>query len=132
MHPPAGDEHAERYPDVVQKDPDFVDALDLLVPGASQWRPTAVAWGVIALYLLLAVEVTSLLKRRVPTRLWRIDRFQAHVLNSGVFFRAATSRPMGNYFSPPLGGVPLTTKNKSSRNTTLISASVGSTGDPEG
>lgn len=45
--------------------------IDVLVPMASPWRPGAVAWGVVALYLRGAVEVTSLLRRRVPTRWWR-------------------------------------------------------------
>ncbi len=44
---------------------------DVLLPFASSWRPAAVAWGVVALYLLVAVELTSLLRRRVPTRWWR-------------------------------------------------------------
>lgn len=47
------------------------DLLDLLVPLAAGWRPGAVAWGVIAAYLLVAVEVTSLARRRLPHRLWR-------------------------------------------------------------
>jgi predicted ferric reductase len=47
------------------------DLLDLLVPFASTWRPGVVAWGVIALYLLVAVQATSLARRRVPHRLWR-------------------------------------------------------------
>lgn len=47
------------------------DVVDILVPFASQWRPAAVAWGVVALYLLAAVEVTSLLRRRLSTRWWR-------------------------------------------------------------
>jgi predicted ferric reductase len=47
------------------------EAADLLVPFASSWRPAAVAWGVIGLYLLLAVELTSLARRRLPHRLWR-------------------------------------------------------------
>ena len=32
----------------------------VLVPFASSWHPVAVAWGISAFYLLLAVEVTSL------------------------------------------------------------------------
>ncbi len=44
---------------------------DVVVPFASRWHPTAVAWGVIAMYLLVAVEMTSLLKRWLPTRWWR-------------------------------------------------------------
>ena len=39
---------------------------DLLVPYASSWRPGAVALGVVSLYLLMAVELTSLLMRRIP------------------------------------------------------------------
>jgi predicted ferric reductase len=44
---------------------------DLLVPLAAEWRPLAVAWGIVGLYLLFAVEATSLLRRHVPTKLWR-------------------------------------------------------------
>jgi DMSO/TMAO reductase YedYZ heme-binding membrane subunit len=43
----------------------------LLVPFTSAYRPVAVAWGVVGLYLLAAVEVTSLLRARIPKRLWR-------------------------------------------------------------
>jgi ferredoxin-NADP reductase/DMSO/TMAO reductase YedYZ heme-binding membrane subunit len=43
----------------------------LLVPLASDYRPAAVAWGVVGLYLLTAIELTSLLRRRIPDRLWR-------------------------------------------------------------
>ena len=45
--------------------------VDLVVPGASDWRPGAVALGVVALWLLVAVEATSLLQRRLPRRAWR-------------------------------------------------------------
>jgi predicted ferric reductase len=45
--------------------------VELLVPLASSWRPAEVALGVVALYLLVAVEITSLLMRRLPRRLWR-------------------------------------------------------------
>jgi DMSO/TMAO reductase YedYZ heme-binding membrane subunit len=41
------------------------------VPFASSWKPGAVAWGVLALWCLLAVEVTSLAGRRVPKAWWR-------------------------------------------------------------
>lgn len=44
---------------------------EILVPFASSWRPDAVAWGVAAMYLLVAVELTSLARRRLPQRLWR-------------------------------------------------------------
>jgi len=44
---------------------------DVLVPMASDWHPADLAWGVVALYLLVAVELTSLLRHRLPHRLWR-------------------------------------------------------------
>lgn len=43
---------------------------ELLLPMASRWRPGAVAWGIVGLYLLVAIEATSLAKRRLPERVW--------------------------------------------------------------
>ena len=47
------------------------DLVALFVPFASAWNPAAVAWGIVALYLLVAVEITSLLRRALPNRFWR-------------------------------------------------------------
>jgi predicted ferric reductase len=44
---------------------------DILLPWASDWKPTAVAWGVIAFWLLIAVELTSLAMKKLPRTLWR-------------------------------------------------------------
>ena len=44
---------------------------DLLVPWYSSYRTTDVAWGVLALWLLVAIEVSSLLLRHLPRPLWR-------------------------------------------------------------
>lgn len=44
---------------------------DLLVPFASSWRSGAVAWGVVAFWFLVAVELSSLMMRRLPRRTWR-------------------------------------------------------------
>jgi predicted ferric reductase len=44
---------------------------DVLVPFASSWHPLAVAWGVVAMYVLLAVELTSLARDHLPHRVWR-------------------------------------------------------------
>lgn len=43
---------------------------DLFVPMASSWRPGAVAWGIVAMYLLVAVQLTSWCKRWLPRKLW--------------------------------------------------------------
>lgn len=54
--------------------------VDLLVPGASPWKPLAVAWGVVALYLLVAVQATALAMRRLPSSLWRAVHTSSFVL----------------------------------------------------
>ena len=41
---------------------------DLTVPFSSQWKPGAVALGVVAMWLLVAVEATSLAMKRLPRR----------------------------------------------------------------
>ncbi len=45
--------------------------VEILVPMASTWKPGAVAFGIVGMYLLVAVEVSSLAKRRLPHELWR-------------------------------------------------------------
>lgn len=59
---------------------------ELLVPMASTYRPGPVAWGIAGLYLLAAVEITSLLRRRISKRVWRMT----HVL-SFPLYAAATA-----------------------------------------
>ncbi len=54
---------------------------EILVPFASGWKPLAVAWGVVGLYLLLAIEITSLLMRRLPRRAWHA----VHLSSFGLF-----------------------------------------------
>jgi predicted ferric reductase len=53
---------------------------DLFVPLVTSWRTSAVAWGIVAFYLLLAVEVTSLLMKRLPKRLWKGVHFSSYAL----------------------------------------------------
>lgn len=57
---------------------------ELLVPMASSYRPGAVAWGIAALYLLIAVEVTSLLRRRISKRAWRMTHMLSFPLFAGA------------------------------------------------
>jgi len=58
---------------------------ELFVPMASTFRPGAVAWGIAATYLLVAVEVTSWLMRRLPRRFWHTVH-----LGSFILFMTAT------------------------------------------
>lgn len=46
-------------------------AAHLLVPFASDWEPGSVALGVVAFWMLAAVQVTSLLMKKLPKKLWR-------------------------------------------------------------
>lgn len=61
---------------------DYVDfgLADLLVPYASGWKPGPVSLGVVSLYLLVAVEATSLAMRRIPRRVWRGVHLTSYVL----------------------------------------------------
>lgn len=68
---------------------------DLLVPFASSWKPAPVAWGVIAFWLFVVVEVSSLVKARIPNRLWtrlHLLSFGAYVLATLHYLQAGTER----------------------------------------
>lgn len=51
---------------------------EVLVPLASNWRPLAVAAGVVAMWLFVAVELSSLAMRRLPKRVWRTIHLTSH------------------------------------------------------
>ena len=70
---------------------------DVLVPFTSSWHPIATGWGIIAMYLLLAIEGTSLLKARLPHHWWRAVHLASyplfalatvHALSAGTDTRA--------------------------------------------
>jgi DMSO/TMAO reductase YedYZ heme-binding membrane subunit len=66
---------------------------DLFVPMASGWHPVPIAFGIVALYLLLAIEISSLLGRRVPRVWWRrihLLSFPLYVIASIHLFAAGT------------------------------------------
>ena len=44
---------------------------ELFVPMAADWKPGPVAFGIVGLYLLLAIQLTSLMMNHLPRRLWR-------------------------------------------------------------
>ncbi|MCU1400394.1 MAG: Flavodoxin reductase (ferredoxin-NADPH reductase) family 1 [Acidimicrobiales bacterium] len=48
---------------------------EVLVPFTASWNPNAVAGGIVAMYLLIAIEVSSLLRKRIPKRAWRAIHF---------------------------------------------------------
>lgn len=58
---------------------------ELLVPGASSYRPLAVAIGIVSLYVMVAIQATSYLRHRMPARAWRI----VHMSSYGLVWGAA-------------------------------------------
>lgn len=54
---------------------------DVLVPFTGAWHPAAVAWGIVGMYLLAAIEITSLLRHRMSKRAWH----SVHLLSYFLF-----------------------------------------------
>ena len=81
------------------------DLVDALVPFAASWRPGAVAWGVLALWVMVAIEVTSLLMRRLPKRVWRAVHLSSYLLAVAATLHGAhrrdRRRPSGRRLGDP-------------------------------
>jgi DMSO/TMAO reductase YedYZ heme-binding membrane subunit len=58
---------------------------ELLVPGASEYRPLGVAIGIVSLYVLVAVQLTSMMRTRLSKRVWH----GVHLLSYGLVWGAA-------------------------------------------
>ena len=56
----------------------IVHLFGLFIPMHSTWRPGAVAWGITGFYLLVAIQVSSWLMRRLSRKLW-------HTIHMGSF-----------------------------------------------
>jgi len=72
------------------------------VPLTGTYRPVAVAWGIVAMYLLLTVEVTSLFMSRLPRKVWH----GIH-LSSFVVFTLATVHGLSSGTDARHGVLPL-------------------------
>jgi hypothetical protein len=64
---------------------------DVLVPLASSWHPVAVAWGIVGMYLLVAVEVTSRLRHRMTKRLWHAIHLTSYLLFGAITIHFVTA-----------------------------------------
>ena len=71
--------------------------VNVLVPFTGSWHPAAVAWGIVAMYLLAAIEITSLLRHRMSNRVWHAVHLTAyfvfglstvHMLSAGTDLRS--------------------------------------------
>lgn len=63
---------------------------ELFVPGASEFRPLAVAIGVLSFYVMVAVQATSYLRRWMSRRMWH----GIHLLSFGLVWGAAVHAGM--------------------------------------
>ncbi|GLZ39467.1 ferric reductase-like transmembrane domain-containing protein [Actinokineospora sp. NBRC 105648] len=54
--------------------------LDVVLPFASVYQPFWVGLGAVAVDLMIAVVVTSLLRTRIPARWWRLVHLSAYAL----------------------------------------------------
>ena len=63
--------------------------VDFVVPYAGTWRPTAIAVGVVALWCLVAVEVTALAMKKVSRKWWRNVHISSYFVFWGVSIHAA-------------------------------------------
>jgi DMSO/TMAO reductase YedYZ heme-binding membrane subunit len=71
---------------------------DVLVPMAVAWKPGPVAWGIVAMWLMLLIQVTSWLMRRMPRRVWRAihhSSFAVFVMVALHAFTAGTDASRG-------------------------------------
>ena len=65
--------------------------VSLLVPFTGNWHPVAVAWGIVAMYVLVALEVTSLMRARLPRRWWRATHYASFPLFGLATLHALTA-----------------------------------------
>jgi len=54
--------------------------VDVLVPLASSWHPVAVACGIVGMYLLVAIQATSWLRRHLSPKVWRTVHLTSYAL----------------------------------------------------
>lgn len=74
-------------------------AEEILVPGTSDWRPVAVAWGGVAFYGMLILTISFYLRAQIGQRQWRLLHFGAFGvfaggLVHGVMAGTDTSHPV--------------------------------------
>jgi DMSO/TMAO reductase YedYZ heme-binding membrane subunit len=65
--------------------------VDAVVPFASSWRPLAIAWSVIALWLIAAIQITSLVRNRLPRRIWHRIHLTSYAVCVLVTLHAVTA-----------------------------------------
>ena len=44
---------------------------EVLVPMSTSWNPGATAWGIVAMYIVGAVQISSMFMKKLPKAIWR-------------------------------------------------------------
>jgi predicted ferric reductase len=84
------------------------DAIDVLVPFASSYRPVAVGIGVLAAYLALVVHASFALRKRLGARTWRRLHYLSFVALVGAALHGVLAgSDSGNTWVRALYAVPL-------------------------
>lgn len=52
---------------------------DITVPYATNWKPGAVALGVLGAWLLVAIELTSFAMHKLPRKFWRVVHLSSYI-----------------------------------------------------
>lgn len=74
------------------------DVVDLIVPFASEWKPFPVALGVLATWLLVIIQTTSLAIKRLPRSVWR----KIHLTSYLAFFLTSLHGTLAGTDAPNL------------------------------
>jgi hypothetical protein len=70
---------------------------ELFVPFAATWRPGAVAWGILASYVLVLVQVSSWCMKHLPRKVWhRIHLASFFVFVAGTVHGAMAGADRGD------------------------------------
>jgi predicted ferric reductase len=65
--------------------------IDVLVPFSSSWKPLPVALGILSFYSLAAVQLTSLMMKKLSKTTWRRIHMLSYVLFATVVVHALTA-----------------------------------------
>ena len=65
--------------------------VNVLVPFTGTWHPLAVAWGIVGMYLLAAIQITSLLRHRMSNRAWHAVHLLSYFLFAMVTIHMLTA-----------------------------------------
>jgi DMSO/TMAO reductase YedYZ heme-binding membrane subunit len=64
---------------------------EILIPFASSWQPRSVALGVVAMYMIAAIQITSWAMKKLPKRIWHAIHLSSYVAFILVTWHAITA-----------------------------------------